>query len=105
MSALRAETERELALSYAWVLSGFCFSDTLKIEMFFFGSVIILALLLFFPVSKLMWVLSIRRLERKFGRETSERERYGQLSRARFLAVFVVVIFSLLFNYYFLGGG
>nr|VFJ73784.1 MAG: hypothetical protein BECKFW1821C_GA0114237_105426 [Candidatus Kentron sp. FW] len=73
--------------------------------MFFFGSVIILALLLFFPVSRLMWVLSVRRLERKLGRETTDQERHGQLSRARFLAVFVVLLFSFLFNYHLLGGG
>nr|VFJ52840.1 MAG: hypothetical protein BECKFW1821B_GA0114236_101320 [Candidatus Kentron sp. FW] len=73
--------------------------------MFFFGSVIILALLLFFPVSRLMWVLSVRRLERKLGRETTDQERRGQLSRARFLAVFVVLLFSFLFNYHLLGGG
>nr|VFJ85942.1 MAG: hypothetical protein BECKLFY1418B_GA0070995_10012 [Candidatus Kentron sp. LFY]VFJ99789.1 MAG: hypothetical protein BECKLFY1418A_GA0070994_110512 [Candidatus Kentron sp. LFY]VFK24018.1 MAG: hypothetical protein BECKLFY1418C_GA0070996_11643 [Candidatus Kentron sp. LFY] len=73
--------------------------------MFFLGSVIVLALLLFFPVSRLMWVLSVRRLERKLGREGTDEERRGQLSRARFLAVFVVSIFSLLFNYHLLGGG
>nr|VFK11844.1 MAG: hypothetical protein BECKLPF1236B_GA0070989_10265 [Candidatus Kentron sp. LPFa] len=69
--------------------------------MSFLASVIILALLLFVPVSRLMWVLSVRRLERRLGRETSEQERRGQLSRARFLAVFVVLIFSFLFNYHF----
>ncbi|MBT8420272.1 MAG: hypothetical protein KJO08_05350 [Gammaproteobacteria bacterium] len=66
---------------------------------FFIGSTIILALLLFFPVSKLMWVLSVRRLERRLGRELTDQERGGQLSRARFLTVFVVLIFSFLFNY------
>nr|VFK36679.1 MAG: hypothetical protein BECKSD772F_GA0070984_100417 [Candidatus Kentron sp. SD]VFK40206.1 MAG: hypothetical protein BECKSD772E_GA0070983_100517 [Candidatus Kentron sp. SD]VFK79092.1 MAG: hypothetical protein BECKSD772D_GA0070982_103518 [Candidatus Kentron sp. SD] len=73
--------------------------------MFFFGSLIVLALLLFFPVSKLMWVLSVRHLERRLGRETTEQERSGQRSRARFLAVFVVLIFSFLFNYHFLEVG
>nr|VFJ50093.1 MAG: hypothetical protein BECKDK2373C_GA0170839_10282 [Candidatus Kentron sp. DK]VFJ54405.1 MAG: hypothetical protein BECKDK2373B_GA0170837_104626 [Candidatus Kentron sp. DK] len=71
---------------------------------FFFGSVVILALLLFFPVSKLVWVLSVRRLERRLGRETTDAERRGQLSRARFLAIFVVLVFSFLFNYRLLDG-
>ena len=71
-----------------------------KITVSFPASVIVLALLLFLPVSRLMWVLSVRRLERRLGRETTEQERRGQLSRARFLAVFVVSIFSFLFNHH-----
>nr|VFJ63843.1 MAG: hypothetical protein BECKFM1743A_GA0114220_103421 [Candidatus Kentron sp. FM]VFJ64440.1 MAG: hypothetical protein BECKFM1743C_GA0114222_103691 [Candidatus Kentron sp. FM]VFK14927.1 MAG: hypothetical protein BECKFM1743B_GA0114221_103462 [Candidatus Kentron sp. FM] len=71
---------------------------------FFLGSVIVLALLLFFPVSRLMWVLSVRRLERHLGRALTDRQRDGQLSRARFLAVLVVLIFSFLFNYHLLEG-
>ncbi|VFN07841.1 MAG: hypothetical protein BECKG1743D_GA0114223_112312 [Candidatus Kentron sp. G] len=39
---------------------------------FFLGSVIVLALLLFFPVSRLMWVLSVRRLERHLGHRATE---------------------------------
>ncbi len=64
----------------------------------FTTSVLILALLLFFPVSKLLWVLSVRRLERKTQRKLSEQEIQGQLQRARALAVVVVLIFSFLFN-------
>lgn len=67
---------------------------------FFFGSSLLLALLLFFPVSKLVWVLSVRRLERRLGRETTEQERSGQFARARFLAIFFVLIFSFLFHYH-----
>jgi H+/Cl- antiporter ClcA len=60
--------------------------------------VLILAALLFLPVSKLIWVLSVRRLQRKTGRELSEEELHGQLKRARVIAVFVALIFSILFN-------
>jgi hypothetical protein len=60
--------------------------------------VLVLAALLFLPVSKLIWVLSVRRLQRKTGRELSEEELQGQLKRARVIAVFVALIFSLLFN-------
>ena len=74
-----------------------------SITMFYYyASVLVLAGLLFFPVSKLTWVLSVRRLERRLKRETSASERQGQLARARFLAVFAVLIFSLLFNYHLL---
>lgn len=61
-------------------------------------AVIVLALLLFLPISNFIWVLSVRRLERKLGRPLSEQERQGQRNRARVIAVFVAVTFSLLFN-------
>jgi hypothetical protein len=64
----------------------------------FLGWVGLLALLLFFPVSKLIWVLSVRRLQRRTGRELSPEELQGQLKRARIIAALVVVVFSFLFN-------
>lgn len=60
--------------------------------------VLVLAGLLFLPVSKLIWVLSVRRLQKKTGRELSEQELQGQLKRARVIAAFVALIFSFLFN-------
>lgn len=66
---------------------------------YYWISVVVLAALLFVPASKLVWVLSVRRLERKLGRALSDQERAGQLSRARFLAIVGGVIFSALFNY------
>ena len=67
-------------------------------SVYFVGWVLLLSALLFFPVSKLIWVLSVRKLQRKLQRELSEQETEAQLRRARILAVFVVVIFSFLFN-------
>ncbi len=61
-------------------------------------AVIVLALLLFFPISNFIWVMSVRRLERKLGKQLSEQERQGQKNRARVIAVFVALTFSLLFN-------
>jgi cobalamin synthase len=66
-------------------------------------SIIVLALLLFFPVSKLVWVLSVRRLQRKLQRELSEEEIKGQKVRARFIAVLIVLVFSSLFNLSLIG--
>lgn len=66
---------------------------------YYWISVVVLAGLLFVPASKLVWVLSVRRLERKLGRALSDGERAGQRNRARFLAIVVGVIFSALFNY------
>jgi hypothetical protein len=61
--------------------------------------VVVLAALLYLPASRLVWVLSVRRLERKVRQPLSEQEREGQRNRARFIAVIVCVIFSALFNY------
>ena len=72
-------------------------------SVYFAGSVLLLALLLFFPVSKLIWVLSVRRLERKRQRKLSEQEIQGQLQRARVLAVVIVLIFSFLLNAQLIG--
>jgi hypothetical protein len=65
---------------------------------YFIGSMLMLAVLLFFPASKLVWVLSVRRLQRKENRQLSEREIHGQLNRARIITAVLVVVFSFLFN-------
>lgn len=72
-------------------------------QTYFYLSVIVLAALLFVPATKMIWVLSVRRLERKLGKELSELERTGQLNRARIISLFVVIAFSLLFNISTLG--
>ena len=72
-------------------------------QYFFFACVIILAAALFVPVSRFIWVMSVRRLERKSQRELTDEERNGQHRRARILALVVTVIFSILFNISTLG--
>ncbi len=67
--------------------------------VWFVGTTLILAALLYFPVSKLVWVLSVRRLENKLGSPTSEKERQGQLMRARLIGFVVALVFAALFNY------
>lgn len=66
---------------------------------YYWLSVVVLAALLFLPVSKLVWVVSVRRLERKQGHALSDEERLAQLNRARFVAVILCGAFSALFNY------
>ncbi len=61
-------------------------------------STLILAALLFFPVSKMIWALSCRRLHRRLQRELTESELSGQLRRARVVASILVLIFAYLFN-------
>lgn len=72
-------------------------------SVFFTLSVVVLAALLFLPVTRLVWVLSVRRLERKTGRTLEETERTGQLRRARLVTLILVILFSLLFNLAMLG--
>jgi len=66
--------------------------------MGFYLAVSALALLLFFPVSKMIWVLSVRRSEHKLGKKLTAEETNGQLARARFIAIPLVSVFSWLFN-------
>lgn len=65
--------------------------------------VVVLAALLLWPVSKLIWVLSVRRMQRRLGRELSQEEIDGQRNRAWFIAVFICVVFSLIYNYQTVG--
>lgn len=60
--------------------------------------VVLLAALLFWPMSKLIWVMSVRRLQRKLARELHEQEIAGQMNRARVVSVFVSLLFSFLYN-------
>ena len=71
--------------------------------LYFLVSVVVLALLLFFPISKLIWTLSVRRLQRKLNRELNETELAGQMTRARFVSIFVSLLFSYLFNLNMIG--
>ena len=60
--------------------------------------VALLAALLFWPMSKLVFVFSVRRLQRKLERQLDRQELAGQLKRARIISVFVSVLFSYLYN-------
>ncbi|GAB4226683.1 MAG: hypothetical protein Kow0032_04670 [Methyloligellaceae bacterium] len=66
--------------------------------IWFLGWSALLAAMLFLPVSKLVWTLSVRRQERKQQRKLEEAEIQGQLRRARFISFFLVIIFAVLFN-------
>jgi hypothetical protein len=72
-------------------------------QIYLLVSVLVLAGLLFFPVARIIWTLSVRRLQRKLGRELDQDEIVAQLKRARFLAFFLALIFSYLFNGALLG--
>lgn len=68
------------------------------LNSYYVFSVIILTLLLYYPVNKLIFVLSVRRLEKKTGKQLSSDQKSGQLNRSRFISIILIIIFSCLFN-------
>lgn len=64
----------------------------------FYLWVALLALMLFFPVSNIIWVTSVRRLRRRLGRDLESTELSGQKTRARFISLILVTLFSWFFN-------
>ena len=67
-------------------------------DVFFLAGIVLLSIALYFPVNKLVWVLSVRRLERKYKNKLTDVERKLQLNRARFISIILVLIFSYFFN-------
>ena len=61
-------------------------------------SILILAALLYFPVNNLIWMMSVRHLQRRTGKELTPQEIAGQRNRARFISIILVLCFSYLFN-------
>ena len=64
---------------------------------------VLLGLALFYPVSKIIWVLSVRRLQRKLDRELDGDELQGQRNRARVLATVLSLTFAFIYNIQTLG--
>ena len=56
-----------------------------------------LAAALFFPVRHLIWVLTVRRVEKKYGGETDEAERLRLKRRAGITAGLLCFIFSVVY--------
>ena len=66
--------------------------------IWYWGSSLFLAFLLFFPVSKWLWVSRVRALERQLQRTSTDEERMKQKRTANIIAAVIVVTFSFLFN-------
>lgn len=64
---------------------------------YFAISAAVLAILLYFPVSRLVWVFSVRRLEKKKQNPATDQEISFQRKRARVLTIPIVIIFSCIF--------
>lgn len=65
--------------------------------------VIALTAALIYPVSRLIWVFSVRRLQKKLQKTLSSDEIKGQKNRAYLIGIIVCLAFSMLFNYRLLG--
>jgi cytochrome c-type biogenesis protein CcmH/NrfF len=65
---------------------------------------LILALLLFFPIRKIIWVMSIRRAQRK-GEAAEEAEQHRLLRRAGITAALLSLVFSIFYTNYLFGAG
>lgn len=61
--------------------------------------VVVLTLALLYPAGQLIWVISVRRLQKKLQKKLESEELQGQKRRAYIIAVVVCLAFSLLFNY------
>mgnify|MGYP003994110881 FL=1 len=67
-------------------------------KIFYLLSVILLSILLYYPVNKLIFILSVRKFEKKIGNTLNDKELKGQLVRSRFISIILIIIFSSLFN-------
>jgi hypothetical protein len=68
------------------------------VNAYFAFSTLILAALLFVPVSRLILTLSVRRFERRTGQRLGPAEIAGQRRRARVIALVLVLVFAFAFN-------
>lgn len=64
----------------------------------FWGSAIVLALALYYPVTRFVWVIRVRRFERKNDRQTTAEERQLVLRQSRFISIPIVLFFAFLFT-------
>jgi dolichol kinase len=62
------------------------------------GSTAVLAIALYFPVFRFVWVKRIRRLEKELARASTEEERHTTKGRTRLIAALISVCFAYLFN-------
>jgi len=66
--------------------------------LWFWGSAIFLALVLYYPVTRLVWVMRVRRFERKNGGKSTEEDRQRQLRQARFISILIVLLFAFIYT-------
>ena len=70
--------------------------DETSLQLWYWGSSLALAFLLFFPVEKMLWVMRVRSAERRLKRVTTPEERDEERRKARSIAGIIVISFSFL---------
>ncbi len=66
--------------------------------IWFWGTTALLAVALYFPVGRFIWVKLVRRLEKKLERDATSEERQAARRRTRFISGLIVIVFAFLFN-------
>ena len=68
------------------------------VMLWYWVSTLLLAGLLYYPVSKLIWIVRVRGLERRLGRASDDDERSRERRRARLIGGVLSITFAFLFN-------
>ena len=66
--------------------------------IWFWGTTAVLAVALFFPVSRMIWVWRVRRAEKKLERSITDEEREELRGKTRLIAAIIVICFAYFFN-------
>lgn len=72
--------------------------STLTQFYWFWGTTAVLAAALYFPVYRIIWVMRVRRLERKLERQSTGEERENLRRNTRLISAVIVICFAYLFN-------
>jgi len=73
-------------------------SSETEAVLWFWGTTLVLAVALYFPVHRMIWVVRVRRAERQSGKPLSEAEREDMRRRSRMVAGIITICFAFLFN-------
>ena len=66
--------------------------------LWYWISSLVLAALLYLPAGRLIWVIRVRRMDRKLKRSSTEEERKLERRKANVIAGVIVLTFAFLFN-------
>ena len=80
-------------------------SQELSQALWFWGSALVLALALYYPVTRFVWVMRVRKFERKNGGKSTEEDRQLQLRQARFISILIVLLFAFIYTRTLIGPG
>ncbi|MBE8182712.1 MAG: hypothetical protein HAW61_04230 [Candidatus Portiera sp.] len=62
----------------------------------------VLFAMLYYPVHKMIYIMSVRRMQKKLKKDLNDKEQLGQKRRAHFVTIILLVIFSAIYNSYVL---